>query len=245
MSLRSHWILMFSATVAAFVPPAASAQPPPGQPWIYEAEDKSRPSERRRATGAEIGTLNMMTASSRNAVLSRISGDRVYDLSVQYFIGLPSWYGVDDLPAIIARGVLIDIEAYKGARPEDDYRSTRQDLEGALAAQRVSLRAGDIVLLRGGKVTLDAAEWLAETHGVMLIGGDQLSLEAYRVGRPDMTVPVHNYLINQRAIAIIQVDSLDELARDKVYEFAFIAAALRPRTGAGLQFRPIALPLRP
>ena len=232
-------------TVAAF-PSTGSAQPPPGRPWVYDAGSASKePVARRRATGAEIGTLTMMTAASRNAVLSRISGDRVYDLSVQYFIGLPSWYGVDDLPPIVARAVLIDVQGFKGgARLPDDYRSTREDLEGALAAQKVSLQPGDIVLLRGGKITLDAAQWLAETHVAMLIGGDQLSLELYRVGRPDMTVPVHDYLINQRAIAIVQVDSLEELAGDKVYEFAFIAASLRPRGSAGVQFRPLAFPLR-
>lgn len=223
---------------------AASAQPDPTRPWIYDSGDTKKEPARRRATGAEIGSLNMMTSASRNAVLSRISGDRVYDLSVQYFIGLPSWYGVDDLPPIVARGVLIDMVGHKGAKLPDDYRTTRQELEAALAAQRVSLRSGDIVLLRGGKITLEAAEWLAETNGAMLIGGDQLSLELYKVGRPDMTVPVHNYLINQRAVAIVQVDNLDDLARDKVYEFAFIAASLRPRGSAGVQFRPLVFPLR-
>jgi hypothetical protein len=224
----------------------ASAQPTPARPWVYEAGEGSKePVARRRATGAEIGTLNMMTATSRNAVLARISGDRVYDLSVQYFIGLPSWYGVDDLPPIVARGVLIDVAGLKNVpKLPDDYRITRQDLESALASHRVSLSSGDIVLIRGGKITLDAAQWLAETNGAMIIGGDQLSLETYKVGRPDMTVPVHNYLINQRAIAIVQVDNLDELARDKVYEFAFIAASLRPRGSPGLQFRPLAFPLK-
>jgi hypothetical protein len=224
----------------------ASAQPTPNRPFIYEAGDASKEKARRRATGAEVGSLNLMTSASRNAVLSRMTGDRVYDLSVQYFIGLPSWYGVDDLPPIVARAVLIDVLAFKGVQSlPDNYQTTRQELEGALAAQRVSLRPGDIVLLRGGKITLDAAEWLAETNSAMLIGGNQLSLETYRVGRPDLTVPVHNYLINQRAIAIIQVDSLEELARDKVYEFGFIAASLRPRGAAAVQFRPLAFPLRP
>jgi hypothetical protein len=236
----------FAAAAVLAVTEIASAQPTPGRPWIYESGDSRETAPRRRATGAEIGSLTMMSAVSRNAVLSRISGDRVYDLSVQYFIGLPSWYGVDDLPPIVARAVLIDVLSFKKVQElPDDYRTTRQELEGALAAQRVSLRPGDIVLLRGGKITLDAAQWLAETNGAMLIGGDQLSLELYKVGRPDMTVPVHNYLINQRAIAIIQVDNLDELARDKVYEFAFIAASLRPGGEGPLQFRPLAFPLRP
>ena len=93
------------------------------------------------------------------------------------------------------------------------------------------------------EITLDAAKWLAEGKGAMLIGGDQLSLETYEYGRPDLTVPVHNYLLNQRGLAIIQVDNLDQLAADGVYEFAVIAAPLRTGGAAALQFRPLAFPL--
>ncbi len=37
----------------------------------------------------EIGRLNLITEASRSAILSRISGGAVYDLSVDYFIGMP------------------------------------------------------------------------------------------------------------------------------------------------------------
>jgi hypothetical protein len=247
MSARFLRTVLLAALAVPSFAVGAAGQPPPATPWIYasrESEDPRAP--RRRATGAEIGTLNMMTTTSRNAVLSRINGDRVYDLLVRYFIGLPSWYGVDDLPPIVARGVLIDVAGLKNVPVlPDAYRITRDDLEAALRAERVSLRPGDIVLIRGGKITLEAAEWLAETHGAMIIGGDYLSLEAYRYGRPDMTVPVHKYLLTERAIAIMQVDNLDELARDGVYEFAFIAASIQPRGAEGLHFRPLAFPLHP
>ncbi len=44
----------------------------------------------------EIGRLNLITAESRNAILSRISGGAVYDLAVDYFIGMPSWQAAGD-----------------------------------------------------------------------------------------------------------------------------------------------------
>jgi hypothetical protein len=236
--------------MAALITPAfpvpAVGQPDPA--WIYEAPKPAPKAEDRgpRRVAVDIGTLSMMTPSSRSAVLERINGERVYDLSVRYFIGLPSWYSAEDLPPIVARGVLIDVAGLKKvAVLPDAYRITRSDLEAALTTQRVALRAGDIVLIRGGKITLDAAQWLAETHGAMIIGGDYLSLEQYRVGRPDMTVPVHKYLLRDRGIAIIQVGNLDELAAGRVYEFAFIAASLRPRTAEALEFRPLAFPLHP
>jgi kynurenine formamidase len=247
MSFEFRRILVIAALIVPSFAAVVSAQPDPA--WIYEAPSPTPPAERSpRRTAENIGSLSMMTPASRTAVLARLTGDRVYDLSVQYFIGLPSWYGADDLPPIIARGVLIDVVSVKPADVlTDAYRITRADLEGALASERVSLKPGDIVLIRGGKITLEAAEWLAEGNQAMIIGGDRLSLELYRVGRPDLTVPVHNYLLRQRGIAIIQVDNLDELARDRVYEFAFVAASLRPRgsNSGAVQFRPLAFPLRP
>ena len=244
MSARFCRTISLAAFMVAGFTVAASAQPDPA--WVYEAPKPAESSRAPRRPASDIGTLNMITPSSRSAVLARISGDRIYDLSVQYFIGLPSWYGVEDLPPIVARGVLIDVAGLKKVKVlPDDYRITQQDLENALAAEHVSLHPGDIVLIRGGKITLEAAQWLADTHSAMIIGGDYLSLEQYKIGRPDMTVPVHKYLLTDRGIAIIQVDNLDELARDRVYEFAFIAASLRPRGGEAVQFRPLAFPLKP
>jgi hypothetical protein len=247
MSARFLRTLLLAAISVPGLAGLASAQPIPASPWVYEG---SRPAGEGARTSApraagDLGTLTMMTAESRNAVLSRISGDKVYDLDVQYFIGLSSWYSVTGLPPIVARGVIVDVAGLKKVPVlADDYRITTKDLQDALAAEHLSLQKGDIVLIKGGKITLDAAQWLAETSGAMLIGGDALSLEAYKVGRPDMTVPVHKYLITDRKIAIIQVENLDTLVRDGVYEFAFISPSIRPENGAPALIRPLAFPLK-
>lgn len=44
----------------------------------------------------ELGALNMMTETSRAAILSRVAGGAVYDLSVEYFIGMPGWHAAGD-----------------------------------------------------------------------------------------------------------------------------------------------------
>ena len=244
MSVELLRVVVLAGLVIPMMGSLASAQPPPA--WVYKAPKPTVDKPAPRTLATEIGTLHMMTPASRSAVLARVRGERVYDLSIQYFIGLPSWYGTDDLPPIVARGVLIDVLGHKKvAALPDAYRITREDLEGALAAQKLALAEGDIVLIRGGKITLDAAKWLAEDKGAMLIGGDELSLEQYEYGRPDLTVPVHNYLLTQRGLAIVQVDNLDQLAADGVYEFAVIAAPLRTGGAAALQFRPLAFPLAP
>lgn len=44
----------------------------------------------------EIGTLNLMTEASQLEVLSKISSGKTYDLSVDYFVGMPSFDALDD-----------------------------------------------------------------------------------------------------------------------------------------------------
>lgn len=293
-------------------------------------------------TDDEIGTLNMMTDASRARILSRIAGGKSYDLAVEYFAGMPSWYlagdplyqlwmthtprghaiddplkvgaaqsakvaytgdaislythtgthidalnhfglhgevyngyaadehlgdrgwtktGVEKFPPIIARGVLIDVAAYKGVTMlPDSYSITPADLQGALRRQGTRLEPGDVVLVRGGRMTvwpdveryvlnqpglgLPAAKWLAESQRVMAIGGDNLSLEHFPVHGDENWIPVHSYLLAQRGIPIIEVVNLEALARDRVYEFAFIAGALKLRGASAAPFRPIALPIR-
>lgn len=44
----------------------------------------------------EIGTLNMMSDTSRLAALQRVSSGRVYDLATEYFVGMPSFHHLHD-----------------------------------------------------------------------------------------------------------------------------------------------------
>lgn len=44
----------------------------------------------------EIGRLNLMSPESRATVISRIDATEMFDLSVDYFIGMPSWQMVGD-----------------------------------------------------------------------------------------------------------------------------------------------------
>jgi len=46
----------------------------------------------------EIGRLNEITGRSRAKVLERIDASRIYDLSVDYFVGMPAWDFVGDPP---------------------------------------------------------------------------------------------------------------------------------------------------
>ncbi len=290
----------------------------------------------------EIGRLNLITPKSRANILSRIDGSATYDLSVEYFIGMPSWQaagdphyrmwmthtphgtviddplnvsktmnehvsytgaaismythmgthidalnhfgldgkiwngfsaaeyagdrgwqvaGAENIPPIVARGVLIDVAAAKGFEMlPDGYRVTREDLVTTLHKQDISLREGDVVLIRTGRMQryadadaymanppgmgLEAARFLVEESGAMVVGADNLSFEAFPSELETDYVPVHTYLLAEQGTPIIELAYLEDLSRDKVYEFAFIGGSLKLRGADAAPIRPIAIPLR-
>jgi kynurenine formamidase len=168
--------------------------------------------------------------------------------------------GAEKIPPIVARGVMIDVAAAKGVEMlGDGYRVTRRDLVDALAKQGVTLATGDVVLIRTGRMQvyedagaymkhppglgLDAAKFLVEDGGAMIVGADNLSFEAFPSEVEGNYVPVHTYLLAQTGTPILELVNLEELARDHVYEFAFIGASLKLRGSDAAPLRPIALPL--
>jgi kynurenine formamidase len=46
----------------------------------------------------EIGRLNWITADTNRAILEHLDGSHLFDLNVEYFIGMPSWVAAGDPP---------------------------------------------------------------------------------------------------------------------------------------------------
>ena len=44
----------------------------------------------------EIGRMNWITPDSRQAILEHLDGSAVFDLAVEYFLGMPSWAAAKD-----------------------------------------------------------------------------------------------------------------------------------------------------
>jgi kynurenine formamidase len=168
--------------------------------------------------------------------------------------------GADRHPPIVARGVLIDVAGLHGvAMLPDSHAIGPDDLRHALARQGTELHAGDVVLVRTGRMSvwpdpeayipdepgLDVAgaEFLAR-GGAMMIGADNIGLERHPSGDPESWQPVHTYLLAEAGIPIMELADLEELAGEGVHEFAFVGACLKIRGATGSPIRPIALPLR-
>lgn len=183
--------------------------------------------------------------------------------SAEAHLGDRGWTraGAENIPPIIARGVLIDVAAAKGVEMlPDGYRVTQNDLIETLEQQQVTLQEGDVVLIRTGRMqqyadaaaymknppgmSLAAARFLVEEGGAMVVGADNLSFEAFPSEVDGNYVPVHTYLLAEQGTPILELVNLEALARDKVYVFAFIGGSLKLRGADGAPMRPIALPLR-
>ena len=166
--------------------------------------------------------------------------------------------GIENVGALMTRGVLIDVAALKGVELlPDSYEITVQDLRDALARENISLQAGDAVIVHTGwgklwgkdnaryiktdpGIGVAAAEWLA-TQSPMLVGSDNWSVEVNPNPDPKIGSPVHQILLAVNGIHMLESLKLDELAAKQVYEFAFILEPLKLRGATGSTVAPIAV----
>lgn len=171
------------------------------------------------------------------------------------------------IPPIITRGVMIDVAGFRKLEAlPPHYRITTEDLVGALEAQKTKLKVGDSVFIRTGTlrywgengadhdkirqhdsagIDLDAAKWLVEQQGAILVGSDTSGLE-WSPGPMDKTpigfIPVHRYLLTEQGVHIGEFHNLEALANDRVYEFCYVCTVNRIRGAtAGFALRPIAI----
>lgn len=287
-----------------------------------------------------IGALNRLTPESQAEILQRADGRTIYDLSVDYFLGMPSfqaagdppyqiwmthtprgtrvddangvgreinesvcysgdvilmythtgthidalnhfglngkvfnnvavddhlgsrhWFrnGADQLPPIVARGVLLDIAGLKDVEClPPSYGITSQDCRDAALRQDVEVSAGDVVLVRTGRMrywpdtsqvmgdspgmSLEGARWLT-AQGIAAVGADNEAVEQTPSQHDDNWLPGHCHFLAESGVPMMELLDLEELARDQVYEFCFIATPIRLRGATGSPVRPLALPL--
>ncbi len=205
-------------------------------------------------TGTHIDTLNHF--GLRGKIWNQVSAKDA--------LGVRGWTksGADKYPPIIARGVLIDVAKSKNvAHLPTSYAITVADLEDALKKQGTTLRPGDVVLTRTGVMTLwpdpakyrladqpglslQAAQWLVEGQKAMLLGADNFGVESFPSPDPENFVPVHTYLQAERGVSLLEALWLEDLSKDQVYEFLFIASPLKLRGATASPIRPFAIPIQ-
>ncbi len=164
--------------------------------------------------------------------------------------------GIEHAGPFVTRGVMLDVPRQRGldALPASSPIDAAE-LAACALAQRVEIRAGDAVLVRTGwqsayaagtgwelrepGITLDAAHWLVE-RDVCAVGADNAGVEVQPAAE-GRGIPVHVELLRNRGIYLFELCALDELARDCVYEFCFIAVPLPIEGGIASPVTPLAI----
>jgi kynurenine formamidase len=167
--------------------------------------------------------------------------------------------GVEKIGTLFARGVLIDVAAFKGLDMlAAGYEITASDLQGAIAKQGIAVAPGDAALIHTGwgklwdqegaryagppapGIGVGAATWLA-SQDVLLIGADTMSVEISPNPDKRLDSPVHQIALVVNGIFLLENLKLDELAAKHVNEFAFIIQPLKIKGATGSTVAPIAI----
>ena len=224
--------------------------------------DGHDPAKHGPRTGAS-GTLVMMEHSGTHldALCHQANELKLFGGVAVEDVETPSGFrqlGVETVPPLLCRGVLLDVAGWKGQAPlPPKYSIPAAELTACAAAQGVEVRAGDVLLVRTGYAAywhdeaayLQAAGvaksgtlWAAE-RGVAAVGADNMAWDAPDERDPETgaTLFGHVYLLPQKGIYIIENLNLEELARDRQYEFAFVGIPLKLSGATGSPLRPLAL----
>jgi kynurenine formamidase len=162
--------------------------------------------------------------------------------------------GIDKMRPIVTRGVLVDC-APGGDRDAGD-RVHCGELARLLAAADIDLAPGDALLVRTGWLAAfaagradaaswpgldrDCGPWLVE-RGVVLVGADNVAVEAYPSGDPGCQVPLHIGLLRDHGVYLSELMDLDALAASGRSAFLFVLAPLPLAGAVGSPVAPVAV----
>lgn len=206
----------------------------------------------------EVWSLAAHTGTHIDALAHAWSGDQLYNGHPGH--GTRSTTGAqrcgaDKLLPMITRGVLIDLVGEgPPLGPTESISADR--LRSAYQEAGVAPRAGDVVLIRTGWLAhagakgpryfhsepgLDAsaARWLAEVD-VSAVGTDNYAIEVQPSEEGTM-FPVHQILLRDHGVPLIEGVVLEELAAEATPEFCFVAAPLPLVGGTASPVCPLAV----
>ncbi|OWQ86910.1 polyketide cyclase [Roseateles aquatilis] len=165
--------------------------------------------------------------------------------------------GVEKVPPIVTRGVVLDMAEFYGADVvDDDKEFSVADLQAVCEKQGIEIRKGDVVLFNTGwlgligkenerflsvepGIGMEAARWLAD-RGIVAFGGDTWASEIY----PNKTgeeFPVNQFMLAKRGIYNLELIDTRALLRDGIHEFLFVLGHPLYKGSTQVNVNPVAL----
>ena len=165
--------------------------------------------------------------------------------------------GIDKVPPIVTRGVLLDMAAYyKTDIVKEGTAFNVKEIEEAAKAQNIDIRQGDVVLFHTGWLSLigtdvkrynagepgvgvEGAKYLTG-KGVVAVGADTWGVEPVPFETKNI-FEVHQILLAMNGTYILENMDTSGLAKDKAYEFLFVLGQPRFKGGVQSMINPIAI----
>jgi kynurenine formamidase len=215
-----------------------------GVNWIVEYV--TAPSQ----IGTHMDGLNHLHAGER-----MYNGHRLADVVAEHGT---TKLGVEKLPQVVTRGLLLDIAAVRGVEQLGAGEViTPADAEAALDRHGLHAEAGDAVLFHTGWGSqwgvdneayvagepgpgMELAAWLVD-HRVAMTGCDTWSYGPVPAEHPDRPFVVPQTLNTHHGVVVLENLRLGELAAAGVGEFLFVVAHPKPRGATGAWVAPLAI----
>jgi kynurenine formamidase len=167
--------------------------------------------------------------------------------------------GIETVPAIATRAIVLDMVGISGADPvKEGTAFNRAQIEAAMKKQGIkAIDKGDVVLFYTGWTKLigkedkryvsvesglgvEGARYLASL-GVAMVGADNWALEVLP-GEPNTgAFEVHQILLAQNGIYILENMNTEELVKDKAWEVFFTLGPARITGAVQAIINPIAI----
>jgi kynurenine formamidase len=239
--------------------PIHPAHVPPGYSYLlHRRHEPGAPERRTGAAGVLVTSDHAGThidALSHQAEELKLHGG-VAAIGAQGSFGFRQ-HGVETLPPILARGILIDLVRHRGGPPEPSRWIGLDEVRAAAADQGVEPAPGAVVLVRTGNgrnwadpplylkgagMAGAVSAWLAEAR-VLAVGADNVAWDWTGERDPELgvTLPGHVLLLVRAGIYIVENLWLEELGEAGVREFTFVCLPLKLVGATGSPVRPIAL----
>ena len=165
--------------------------------------------------------------------------------------------GVEKIPPMVTRGVLLDMAAHYGTDVVKEGTAFNvKEIEEVAKKQGVEIRQGDVVIFHTGWLSLigkddkrygagepglgvEGAKYLTG-KGVVAVGADTWGLEAVPFETKNV-FEVHQILLPMNGTYILENMDTAELAKDKAYEFLFVLGHPRFKGGVQSMINPVAI----
>lgn len=167
--------------------------------------------------------------------------------------------GIDKIPPIVARGVVLDMAGHAGVKAmQAGQFFTTEDVKAVEAKQRTPIREGDVVLFHTGwtdaKLASDPEAWVSGEPGiaeevadylaaknVVAAGADTWGLDVVPPQRDGRPFQGHVTLLKEHGIYILETMNTGPLVHDEAFEFLFVLGQPKIKGAVQMIINPVAI----